>query len=246
MRGKSCKLLAEMRAKDWDHLADVYAEEVCDIFQRDTRGVIARWLRAQRLLDGRRTLLDVGCGIGSFLRRYGRYFPMKTGADHSRRMLQLARHRCRMQPDIRWAQADVLALPRAWRASADLAVCANVLTFVPVGACLRALRQVTGTLRVGGYALLIIPSLESHDRVLAWETGHAAPVRRGGSAVVQRDDRRQRFHTQVGAQRLAERAGLMAVQVRKVWYPWRDEGLAPPARGAEPPWDWLVTGRRPV
>lgn len=55
-----------MKARDSDQLASVYDAEVCDIFVRDRRKVSARWLQARCLLRGRKTLLDVGCGIGSF------------------------------------------------------------------------------------------------------------------------------------------------------------------------------------
>ncbi len=232
-----------MNAKDWDKLANAYADEVCDIFMRDRRGVIARWLKTNGLLSGRRSVLDIGCGIGSFFRKYGRHFGIKTGTDHSDQMLQLARSRCRGQPDITWERADVFALPTRWRSSADLVVCANVLSFVAPGACRRALRQIGRTIKPGGRVLLIIPALESHDAVVAIETGRPAPHRRS-TAVVQRDDRRQRFFTAAGIHQLAAGTGLLEVRVRKVWYPWADEGITRPPRGAEPPWDWLVTGRR--
>jgi SAM-dependent methyltransferase len=232
-----------MNAADWDKLANAYAAEVCDIFMRDRRGVIMRWLKTNGLLRGRRSLLDVGCGIGSFLRKYGRQFGAKVGSDHSARMLHYARSRCRRQADIHWERADVFALPVAWRASADLVVCANVLTFVAPGACRRALGQIVRAIKPGGRALLVIPALESHDAVVALETGRAAP-RRGFAAVVRRDDRRQRFFTAAGIARLARSAGLRDVEVRKVWYPWIDEGITRPPRAAEPPWDWLVTGRK--
>jgi ubiquinone/menaquinone biosynthesis C-methylase UbiE len=232
-----------MKAADWDQLANAYAEEVCDIFMRDRRGVIGRWLKASGQLRGRRTVLDLGCGIGSFFRKYGRRLGAKTGSDHSARMLHFARSRCRGQRDITWEQADVFALPARWQASADLVVCANVLTFVAPGACRRALRQIVRAAKPGGHVLLIIPSLESHDAVVAVETGRAFPARRA-TAVVQRDDRRQRFFTAAGIQELARGTGLTMVRVRKVWYPWADEGITRPPRAGEPPWDWLVTGRR--
>jgi len=232
-----------MNAADWDKLANAYAAEVCDIFMRDRRGVIARWLKTNGLLRGRRAVLDLGCGIGSFFRKYGRHFGPKVGSDHSARMLHYARSRCRGQADIRWERADVFALPVSWRASADLVVCANVLSFVAPGACRRALRQIVRAMKPGGRALLIIPALESHDAVVALETGRPAPRRRL-TAVVRRSDRRQRFFTAEGIARLARSTGLRDVEVRKVWYPWIDEGITRPPPRAEPPWDWLVTGRK--
>ena len=210
---------------------------------RDRRGVITRWLASTGQFRGRRTVLDLGCGIGSFYRKYGRRFGTKTGSDHSARMLHYARSRCRGQPDITWAQADLFALPDRWRSHADLVVCANVLTLVAPGACHRALRQIVGTLKPGRHTLLILPALESHGAVVALETGRPAPRRRD-TAVVQRDDRRQHFFTAAGVAQLARTSGLVNIVVEKVWYPWAAGGISRPPLNTEPPWDWLVTGRR--
>jgi ubiquinone/menaquinone biosynthesis C-methylase UbiE len=233
-----------LNARDWDRLAAAYAAEVCDIFSRDRQSVIARWLRARGLLRGRRTVLDVGCGIGSFFRKYGRHFGEKTGTDHSRRMLRIAALRCRGLKDVRWQQADARHLPPALRDCADLVVCSNVITFVSAGACRRAMRETVRAAKPGAWLLFILPALESHDVVVALETGRPAPHRRGATAVVRRDDRMQRFYTRAGARELAARAGLRSIAVNKVWYPWSDEGVTRPPRGAEPPWDWCVTARR--
>ena len=232
-----------MNARDWDRLAAAYEAEVCDIFTRDRRTVIARWLKLSGILRGRKTLLDVGCGIGSFIKKYGRHFGRKTGTDHSRRMLRIAARRCRALGDCHWLQADVQALPSALRDQADLVVCSNVITFVSATACSRAMRGVARCAKPGGSLLFILPALESHDAVVALESGRTT-ARRAATAIVRRDDRMQRFYTAAGARQLATRAGLRAVQVRKVWYPWNDEGIARPPRGQELPWDWLVTARR--
>jgi len=232
-----------VKARDWDRLAAAYGDEVCDIFVRDRKRVIARWLRTRGLLRGGKTLLDIGCGIGSFIRQYGRFFTAIVGCDHSRRMLRIATTRCRGLRHCTWLPADVQRLPSAWHGRSDLVVCANVITFVSPAACRRALKQVIGCARPRGHVLLILPALESHDAVVTLETGRPAP-RRLDTAVVRRDDRMQRFYAEAGARKLAEQAGLRSVEVRKVWYPWSDEGVGRTPRGLELPWDWLVTGRR--
>ena len=233
-----------MKARDWDRLAGVYGQEVCDIFSRDRRQVIARWLRARGLLRGRQSVLDAGCGIGSFFRKYGHHFGAMTGTDHSRRMLRIAAARCRRVKDCAWLQADAQCLPPALHGLNDLVVCSNVLTFVSAAACRRALRQVARCAKPGAWVMLVLPSLESHDAVVALETGRPAARRPGLTAIVRRDDRRQRFYSRQGANRFADRAGLRSVAVRKVWYPWVDEGVTRAPRGRELPWDWLVTARR--
>ena len=234
---------ASMTEKDWDRLAAVYAKEVCDIFARDRRGVIGRWLQRRRLLDRKRTALDLGCGIGSFFKKYGAGFGAKIGTDHSRRMLQIAAPICHRQPEIQWLQADVKQLPAALHGCGDLVVCSNVITFVSLPQCRRALAEVVRTAKPRGWVMLVQPALESHDAVVTIETGRPASQRKD-MAVVRRDDRKQRFFTRAGAARLAKAAGLQSVSVDKVWYPWSDDGITHPPRGQEPPWDWLVTGRR--
>lgn len=234
-----------MNARDWDRLAASYEAEVCDIFVRDRRKVIARWLQARGLLRGRPTVLDVGCGIGSFFKLFGRRFGAKTGTDHSRRMLRIAARRCRAVPDCQWIQADAQHLPPALRDYADLVVCSNVITFVSAAACRRAMREAVRGAKPGGRLLFILPALESHDAVVAVETGQPATRRQQTTAIVRRDDRMQRFYTAGGARRLAAQAGLHAITVLKVWYPWSDEGVTRPPHGHEPPWDWCVTARRP-
>ncbi len=231
-----------MKAGDWDRLAPVYNDEVCDIFVRDRRQVITRWLHRRGLLHSHRTVLDIGCGIGSFFKQHGRHFGDKIGVDHSHRMLRIAAIRCRRLKNCAWVQADVQALPATLRGCGDLVVCSNVLTFVSAAASLRALRQVASCARPGGWVMLILPSLESHDAVVTLEAGRPVPRRRE-TAIVRRDDRRQRFYTRNGAIHLATRAGLQSVQARKVWYPWIDEGIRRAPRDRELPWDWLVTGR---
>lgn len=233
-----------MRARDWDRLAAAYAAEVCDIFGRDRKNVIGRWLRARGLLRRRRTVLDLGCGIGSFFKKYGRRFGDKFGTDHSHRMLRIAAVRCRRVKNCHWLRADVQTLPAALHGCGDLVVCANVLTFVSSAACTRALAQVVRGARPGGSVMLVLPALESHDVVVALERGRPAPRRRGSTAIVRRDDRMQRFYSKTGAVQFARSARLRAVQLRKVWYPWIDEGVTRAPRGRERPWDWLVTGRR--
>ncbi len=231
-----------MTEKDWDRLATVYESEVCDIFVRDRRKVIAGWLEDRGLLDRDRTVLDIGCGIGSFFKKYGSRFGEKLGTDHSPKMLEIAARICRRQETINWQQADVKSLPTDLHARGDLVVCSNVITFVTRSDCRKAMSEVVRCAQKGGWVMLVQPALESHDRVARFEARQAR-VRRGDSAVVQRDDRRQRFFSEKGAATLAASTGLKSVEVRKVWYPWIDEGVVRPPRGEELPWDWLVTGR---
>ena len=60
--------------KEWDKLADDFEREVCDI-TRETKGnQIARLVRGLPVSAKSSVLVDLGCGIGTFVERYGKLF----------------------------------------------------------------------------------------------------------------------------------------------------------------------------
>lgn len=233
-----------MNRKDWDRLARVYDAEVFDIFTHDTRQVVRVWLRRHGLLTGRPTIVDAGCGTGSFFRRFGRHFGVKHGVDHSPAMLRLAARRCRTLRGCSWQLGDVQQMPPELRGIADLVVCANVITFRSILTCRRAVKDVVRCLKPGGWLLLVVPSLESHDRGVTYRIGRPPPRRSGTSAIIRRDDRFQRFFTKEGARQLARSAGVRDIVLHSVSYPWIDEGITRPPAGVAFPNVWMVTARR--
>lgn len=62
----------------------------------------------------------------------------------------------------------------------------------------------------GGRPLLANPALESHDGVVAIETGRPAP-KRGDAAVVNRDNRLERFFAGKGIDAMPDRPGNRSV-----------------------------------
>jgi ubiquinone/menaquinone biosynthesis C-methylase UbiE len=233
-----------MRVSDWDRLADRYADQLFDIFSRDRRHIVAGWMRQHGFQRRRHTVLDAGCGIGSFILQYGRHFGETIGADHSRRMLQIAARRCAGIPRCRWLRADVNQLPQHVPDGAHLVVCANVITFASPVECRRAMRSLVRCAKVGGWLLVVLPALESHDATTAHQTGRSVRRPPTASAMVRRDDRLQRFFTASGARQLAAHAGLRAARLHKVWHPWVDEGVTRAPRAGDSPWCWMLTGRR--
>lgn len=156
-------------------------------------------------------------------------------------MLKIAAARCHKRRGSRWLKAEVQTLPASLHGYADLVVCSSVITFISEAACRRAMKSVVRGARLHrGWLLIILPALESHDAVVALETQRPSPPRAGKTAIVRRDDRMQRFYTREGARQLALQAGLRSVQVRKVWYPWIDEGVTRAPRSRELPWDWAA------
>ncbi len=60
--------------KEWNELADDFEREVCDITRESKSGQIARLMRRLRVTPDVSVLVDLGCGIGTFVERYGPLF----------------------------------------------------------------------------------------------------------------------------------------------------------------------------
>jgi SAM-dependent methyltransferase len=147
----------EMAARDWDRVAaDYFAEIVSPL--RD--GVPRALLRALDAIPNarRKTVGDLGCGIGTLLPTLAARFRRVVGIDFSAAMLARARDAC---PDRTLAlhRADLADLA-TFRATLDVAVTVNAV-LTPDGERLDRIFEALATvLRPGGVLLGIFPAME--------------------------------------------------------------------------------------
>jgi SAM-dependent methyltransferase len=235
------------RASHWDKWARDFDDHVCDIASTDPRRVIPSAVRSLRLPARSPRLIDLGCGRGTFLRRFGRGFESCVGVDFSSVMLRLAAAACRRLQDVAFIRSDArqFRLPSPPRAT--LIACFNVATSPSASDRRRIWNVLSDSTEDGGHALVVVPSLESARAV-----DHAARERRirtvrrllpGGIAAV--DGVRQRFFTREELAGELTGHAFNVKSVRKVWYPWREEGLDGRSfPRMEMPWDWLAVATR--
>ncbi len=60
--------------KEWDKLADDFEKEVCDITRETKDDRIASLFGLLKFDPQKSVLVDLGCGLGTFLGRYGHHF----------------------------------------------------------------------------------------------------------------------------------------------------------------------------
>jgi ubiquinone/menaquinone biosynthesis C-methylase UbiE len=104
----------------------------------------------KNLPDGRKRILDLGCGTGMFLNELSTRAKFVVGVDASLEMLKLARGRVRK---ARLVQADADSLPFADR-SFDFVVSITLLQNMPDPAA--TVREVARILRPSGVAVLTV------------------------------------------------------------------------------------------
>ncbi len=232
----------------WNRLAARFNSSVCDITAGERGGVVDALVQEALRRRPRPVVIDIGCGVGTFIRRYGRRFEESIGVDFAERMLRGARRRCAKVPRTRWVCAGVVEAPAKVGCRADLTVCMNVLTTPDAALRRRQWRALGRITKPGGCVLVVLPSFESAEFVARvqdrLDPGSSASRFDDGS--VHRGRARQKHYTRAELRAAAEDAGFRVLRLPKVHYHWSDEGLAPPNRVARGryPWDWALLAVR--
>jgi 2-polyprenyl-3-methyl-5-hydroxy-6-metoxy-1,4-benzoquinol methylase len=230
-----------MRRARWEQLAGTFRQSVCDITAADRAGVIASIVEGTLGESARGTLVDLGCGRGTFIRRFGGRFSRVIGVDFAASVLEQARRRCRDLGPVEWRAADIVNETDDLRESADLAVSLNVITSASPAKRAALWRSLYAVTRRGGAALVVVPSLESHGVVRAAARGLGIRLAASGAGgVVSRGADRQKYFRASEVLRAIENAGFDPVFLAVVPYDWRHEGLPSRRDPSRPPWDWLV------
>lgn len=235
-----------LTALHWDRLAAEFEDRVCDITARNSGRVIRELVEAAQSKRRRPVLVDLGCGIGTFIHRFGDRFSKVIGVDFSAAILARAEELCRSLDRAQWLCLDVGKAGRVIGPKADLTVCLNVITS-PSHSKRRALwSSVASVTRKGGRALVVVPSKESAEMV-ASTTGRrlrGADMERG---LVPAGGDLQKYFGEAELDEVLTNHGFVVESMRRATFPWADEGLPQRDRIRAPrPWDWAVLARKTV
>lgn len=220
----------------WDRHAKRFTSEVFDITRAHRGRTLDRLVRELAPPPGSGTLLDAGCGIGTFTRTYGARFAHVIAMDFSPAILQRAMTSKPAMANVTWLCADIVALPALLRPGiAILTVSLNVLTYAAKDrnqAILHALRDLTAK---GGHAIVVAPSAESEAEATGRTADHAA------THIQQRLGLHQTFFTRDELARSARSAGWKGAEVMPITYPRAYERVGRAgANSRADNYDWLA------
>lgn len=233
--------------KEWDSLADDFEREVCDITRETNGGEIARLVLGLRLSPGTSVLVDLGCGIGTFVERYGKLFRKTFAVEHAPRIIARAKKRLANRSGITWLTSNIPPAARRIGARADLTVCMNVVTMPQARIRLQMWNGIAKVTKRNGYALIVVPSIESDRMVerIAYGTPRAQAIAEAPGGLVVRGGSRQKHFARDELYELLAAHGFRTKKLLRVNYPWQKEGLRKPRNaGRRQPWDWLVLAQR--
>jgi SAM-dependent methyltransferase len=232
-----------MKQAYWNSAALDFESEVCDITREESADLVKRHVALARTKRKDPVLVDLGCGVGTFIHRYGRRFESVIGVEFASRIIAQAVTRCAKLPNVTWKTMDIPRAAKEIGAKADLTVCMNVITSASAAKRAALWSSLAHVTRKGGHALVVIPSLESEWLVRATTKEKLEPVRKGG--LVKRDDAWQKHYERAELDRIFTDYGFTVRRVDRATYPWSIEGVREtPARAKNRPWDWMALAQR--
>lgn len=235
-----------MNRKEWNKHARTFEKNVCDITREEKGERLHRLVQCVRL-PPKATLVDLGCGIGSFILRYGPRFYRIEGVEYASRTLARAKKRCAGIRGVTWHMMGIERASRLIGSRADLTVCMNVITSHSAARRAAQWRSIARVTKRGGYALIIVPSIESEEMVeLEYQSRkkNKTPLEHK-KGVVERDGAYQKHFARDELKRLMTDEGFAVKRIAEIYYPWAKEGMRETAaRKNKRPWDWACLAQR--
>jgi SAM-dependent methyltransferase len=243
----------------WNKIAPTYNDEIFDVFQSDKKRKLPAYFKKHAGTN--KTAIDFGCGNGKSFPYLAHQFKHILGLDISKGLLTQARKRGYVNVDLQ--QADLtkskLTLPPA-----DFAFCCNVIMFPEVEKNYITIRNIYASLKPGGVALIVLPSLDSAlfsswrlidlyrkegvkpmdiaSNEFHYFKGNKRDIIQG---IVHIDGVPTKHYTEPEIQVIFKEAGFHVTRVDKIEYDWNTELTSPPEWLKDPyPWDWLVECRK--
>jgi SAM-dependent methyltransferase len=228
-----------MDPRKWNRHADEFDDLVFNIARTDLTGALARYVKSVPASPKSSVLVDLGCGTGSFIKEFGHRFHKILGVEFASRTIARARKSLRNATNIDWLTMDVEKAAEIIGPRGDLTACLNVVTSPSPAKRNRLWAAIAKATKPRGYALVVVPSLESE--MMVHTLGGSSKPTSGG--IVRIDDARQKFYRRDELVADLARHGLKTVRIGRVFYPWSEEGMKKP-RGNRNPWGWICLARR--
>src|ERR1700749_4039810 len=109
-----------MNRSKWNTLANTFEKNVCDISREETADQIKRYVARARVPKSGAVLVDMGCGIGTFIQQHGPRFEEIIGVEYAAAIIARAKQRCAGIPGIIWHTAGIEAAAKRIGARAGL------------------------------------------------------------------------------------------------------------------------------
>jgi 2-polyprenyl-3-methyl-5-hydroxy-6-metoxy-1,4-benzoquinol methylase len=234
---------------EWNQLADDFEMFVCDVAVDETSDQLRRFVDSIPLSPKKSVLVDLGCGIGSFILKFGNRFKEIVGVEYAPKIIARAKERCRAMEGIEWLTMDAAQAAKRIGQRADLTVCLNVITSESATVRQAQWAAVASITKPGGHALLVLPSLESEEMLQrqSRRDRRNTQFEITDSGLVETEGSWQKHYRRDELTAIASGHGLVMKRIDKIVSPWSRTGMRKPRSSDwENPWDWICLAKRPA
>lgn len=244
----------------WNRIATTYNEEIFDVYKSDKNKRLIAYLDKNK--GKQKTAIDFGCGNGKSFQYLSPRFKKILGVDISDELLIQAGKKG--FNNVTLAQGD-LTKESVALGPCDFAFCCNVIMFTDQQKNKQFLKNIFNSLKPGGKALIILPSLDSaiftswrmidlYQREgvkpedipaeeFHYNNQNAMALFQG---IIQIDGVPTKHYSESEIRVIFKEAGFELTAIDKVEYEWNTELSSPPKWLQEPfPWDWIVECKKP-
>jgi SAM-dependent methyltransferase len=236
-----------MNRKQWNRLAKKFESEACDIAREESGAQVKRYVARARIPKRGGVLVDLGCGVGTFIAQFGHRFEAVVGVEYAAGIIARAKERCAEMDNVTWHNSGIARAASRIGRRADLTVCMNVITSSDAATRAALWKSLAAVTKKGGYALVVVPSIESDTMVEETANGGRKPRRTAARAkgLVRRSGAMQKHFARDELHADLARVGFRAAVTGKAHYPWSIEGMRETAaRRVNRPWDWIVLAEK--
>jgi SAM-dependent methyltransferase len=233
--------------RQWNGHAEEFETAICDIATEEINGQLNRYVKAAKVSSDS-VLVDLGCGIGSFIRKFGGRFRQIWAVDYAPRIIARAKDRCAAFDGINWLAMDVRRASEFIGPCADLTVCLNVITSPSPAKRALLWSSVAMVSKPGGFALIVVPSMESNllvEERIRSSRGSCCDTSSSLDGLVHREGSWQKHFRRDELISTISVEGFLVRRIGRVHYPWSSEGLRDARRWKRTcPWDWICLAQR--
>ncbi|HNQ00261.1 MAG TPA: methyltransferase domain-containing protein [Bacteroidia bacterium] len=244
----------------WDHIAKTYEDEIFDVFKSNKKGKLQSIVR--KYAGKGKFAVDFGCGTGKALPMLSPQFYKILAVDISQKCIDIAK--TAGYPNVEFDRVD-LAAKKNSIPQADFAFCCNVAIGDDNKRNFSILSNVLKSLKKGGTAVIVVPSLESAsfsswqmikvyekegvqlNKIPEEEFDHLTPDHQQliSKGILHIDGHPTKHYLFAELFSFFNAGNFEVQNIDRLEYSWDTEIVAAPKWLRDPyPWDWVIEVKR--
>jgi 2-polyprenyl-3-methyl-5-hydroxy-6-metoxy-1,4-benzoquinol methylase len=247
-----------MDRKYWEKIAPGYNDEIFDVLQNDSKGIIRSTIN--KIASPSKTVIDAGCAVGKWLPSLSPVFKKVIAADISAKNLSIAKKNYPHYTNVEYQRMDMSGY-NIQLSKYDVAICINAILTDSLKKRNTFFRNLSSSLKKKGYLILVVPSLESWllTRIVQnqWKIDKELfKEKLSGKDAIRRYRNIQQGNAEIDSVAtkhylreelllVLSREEFTILSFKKIEYDWHTEFKRPPVWLNEPhPWDWMIVAQK--